>query len=123
MIGDLGGLRAPTFGDYTIETPDFTNQDMRMIKPAGKIVYTSDDVWFVSKGTAYRDNPAQMAAHCRAIIQSGHYCGDSYSYGDKRISDTMKKIANTGNLSTWKQVGVNHHLTKVAEQLSNFHGS
>ncbi len=123
LIGDLCGIRAPSFGDYTIETPDFINQDMRMIKPAGKIVYTSDDVWFISKGTAYRDNPAQMTAHCHTIVHSGHYCGDSYSYGDKRISDTMKGIANTGNLSTWKQVGVNHHLTKVAYQLSSFHGS
>ncbi|WP_214657305.1 beta family protein [methane-oxidizing endosymbiont of Gigantopelta aegis] len=123
LINDIGEIRSPTFGDYTIETPEFINQDMRKIKPAGKIVYTSDDVWFVTKGTAYRDNPAQMKEHCEAVVRSGHFCGVSYSHGDKRINNTMIGKENTGNLSTWKQVGVNHHITKVSEQLASFHGT
>jgi len=123
LIKDINDLRTPSFGDYTIDTPEFLKQDMRMIKPAGKIVYTGDDVWFITKGTAYRDNPAQMKDLCKIIVQSSHYCGPAFSHGDERINDTMNGTANTGNLSTWKQVGVNHHLTKVVNQLSIFHGS
>jgi len=121
LVVDLKNIRIPSYGDYTIESPAFSNLDMRLMKPSGKIVYTSDNQWFISKGGAFRDDPKQMITHCRAIINSGHYCGETYSHGDQRIKDTYNGKENTGNLGTWKQVGVNHHITKVIDQLSNFH--
>ncbi len=118
----VGSLRVPSYGDYTIETPQFiVDLDMRMINPAGKIIYTSDDVWFITKGGGFRGNTGQMVGHCQRIINSGHYCNPSFSFGDQRISETFNGVKNTGNLTTWKQVGVNHHLTKVVDQLSSFH--
>ncbi|WP_457301929.1 beta family protein, partial [Phyllobacterium sp. P5_D12] len=41
----LGAGRIPTFGDYTIVHPEFSAQDMRLLKPAGKLVYTAGDTW------------------------------------------------------------------------------
>lgn len=123
LATDLNGVRIPSFGDYSIETPAFSELDMRQIKPAGKIVYTSNDVWYVAKGTAFRGNESQMTKHCKSIVDSVHWCGSGYSQGDKRINDTVLGAEGTGNLSTWKQAGVSHHLAKVVEQLSMFHAS
>lgn len=115
--------RIPTFADYTIERPEFVNLDMRLIKSSGKIVYTTKDKWHIQKGGAFRDNPSQMQKHCRNIIKSAHYEGASYSAGDLRIKQTAKGEENFGNLTTWKWVGVNHHITMVVEQLASFHDS
>ncbi|MDD5241972.1 MAG: beta family protein [Sulfuricella sp.] len=124
LVTDLEKIRIPSFGDYTIETPEFSNQDMRLMKPSGKIVYTGNDVWLVSKGPVFRGNESQMNDHCKSIAGSVHWCKSDYSYGDKIISDTSLGIIKaSGSLSTWKQVGVSHHLVKVAEQLSMFHAS
>lgn len=110
----------PNFGDYTIESPDFADSvDMRMMKPGGKIVYTTADSWLIPKGGSFRDNNSQMIGHCAAIISSGHYMTRAFSSGDERIEDTAKKINNCGNLTTWKFVGVNHHITYIVRQLAN----
>jgi hypothetical protein len=115
-------IYAPCFGDYSIESPSFLSLDMRKMKPAGKIVYTIDDSWFVPKGGAFRGNEAQMIDHCKAIISSGKYSTSSFSKGDERIDETANKLNNCGNLTTWKWVGVNHHITFVVRQLSSLYG-
>lgn len=113
----------PCFGDYTIETPDFApGIDMRKAKPAGKIVYTTVDSWLIPKGGAFRGNNAQMVDHCAAIIKSGHFMKAVFSKGDERIENTANKVENCGSLTTWKYVGVNHHITFVVRQLSTQYG-
>ena len=64
---------SPNYGDYTIVHPDFTPMDMRMIKSAGKLVYTTPANWEVRKGGAFRDNPEQMHDHCASIVGSGKF--------------------------------------------------
>ena len=122
LIGKMNDIRCPTYGDYTIEPPKYINLDMRMLAPSGKIVYTCDDTWLVRKGTSFQKNRLQMIDHCKTIINSGKYSGKDFSFGDDRIYSTGNLNDGCGNLSTWKQVGVNHHLEKVADQLSSFHG-
>ena len=119
ILGGLNGMRVPAYGDYTIETPAFSSLDMRMMKPAGKIAYTCDDTWLIPKGGAFRGSEHQMVDHCNAIIASGKYAGPIFSFGDKRIEDTSVGTEGCGNLSTWKQVGVNHHIETVVFQLAN----
>lgn len=109
------------YGDYTIETPDFISQDMRLLKPAGKIIYTLEKSWLVPKGTSFRDDNAQMVTHCKSIVESGYYCGEGYSTGDKRINETFHGIQGPGNQGTWKEVGVSHHITFVVNQISKLH--
>lgn len=122
IIKVFNTLRIPTFGDYTIESPEFIQEDMRKLNPAGKIIYTTDDSWYISKGTKFRGNADQMTDHCRNVVSSGFYKTPSYSFGDQRIMDTLNGTENTGNLGTWKKVGVNHHITFIVDQLSKFHG-
>ncbi|HIO99600.1 MULTISPECIES: beta family protein [Gammaproteobacteria] len=121
LLKELSGVRSPTFGDYTIETPEFISLDMRRLKPAGKIVYTTENTWLISKGSNFRENNEQMVGHCKTIIESGYYQGRDYSEGDKRIYDTFHGVEGTGQLKTWKEVGVSHHITQVVDQLSKFH--
>lgn len=110
------------FGDYTVETPEFSSMDMRMMQPAAKLVYSADDSWYILKGGSFRVDASQMIGLCQLLIGSSVYCGKRYSNGDQRIFDCASKHLGTGNLSTWKEVAVSHHLALVVRQLSSFHG-
>jgi len=118
LLTELDDNRAPVYGDYCIELPDYINLDMRFIKPAGKLVYTTEDSWLIRKGGAFRGNEKQMIQHCQDIIGSGFYKEKQYSWGDERIESTANESEGCGNMTTWKQVGFSHHITFVAEQLS-----
>jgi Beta protein len=80
------GMRRPNFGDYTVVHPDFTPMDMRKIKSAGKVIYTTPRNWFVRKGGAFRDNPAQMHDHCADLVKRPIFKGAGYSSGDDYIA-------------------------------------
>ena len=111
-------VRRPVYGDYTIVHPSFVALDMRLIKPAGKIVYTTSDNYVVHKGGSFRDNREQMHDHCEAIVARGYYRGAAYSFGDKYIKDCAAKTEGPSNLSQWKKVGINHHMTVVLDDLA-----
>lgn len=112
------GVRLPNFGDYTIVHPSFAPIDMRKIKSSGKIVYTTEKTWCVSKGGAFRDNPEQMHDHCAAIIRAGVFDGETYSDGDAYIAACAIKKAKPSNLTRWKGVTINHHITRVLADLA-----
>lgn len=111
-------IPTPLYGDYTIVHPAFTAQDMRKIKPAGKIVYTVDDAWMVRKGGAFRDSREQMHEHCQFIVSSGEYRGSGYSWGDFYIQECADEREGPSTLGQWKKVGINHHIKVVLDDLS-----
>lgn len=118
------GFRLPTFGDYAISHPDVLSLDMRLVKPSATIRYTADESWFIVKGPNVRDNGyTQYRAHCLTVINSPYYLGPTFSYGDQYIEDCASGSAGTGNLTTWRTVGTNHHLEKVVVDISNWFGS
>jgi Beta protein len=49
--------------------------------------------------------------------------GAGFSPGSAYIESCRTGGASTGNLSTWRWVGTNHHMTKVVNDLANLHGS
>ncbi|EPN8224213.1 MULTISPECIES: beta family protein [Vibrio] len=112
------------FGDYTIETPEFSSIDMRMMKPAAKLVYSYEDKWIIYKGGAFRDAPSQMKDLCAQLVKDpqGYFYGENYSKGDKKIYDCSQGKCGTGNLSTWKEAAVSHHLTLAVYQSANLNG-
>jgi hypothetical protein len=114
--------RVPNYGDYTIVNPEFTPRDMRLIKSGGRVVYTCNGDWFIRKGGAFRDNPAQMHDHCAFILSSGKFRGATFSDGDHFIERCAKKLVGPSNQPFWKQVGINHHIMHVLEDLSIFGG-
>jgi hypothetical protein len=119
-----GGVRLPTFGDYVINHPGVLSLDMRKVKPAATIRYTTDDAWLIVKGPNVRDHKfGQYQEHCKTVMESRHYSGSEFSEGDKYIANCAVGTARTGNLSTWRMVGTNHHLEKVVRDISSFFDS
>lgn len=117
------GVRTPAYGEYTTVNPAFAAaMDMRKIKPAGKLVYTSKDAWRILKGKAFRDNRKQMHDHCANLIKSGAFRGSGYSVGDDFIAKCAVKKVGPSSLTKWKEVGINHHIMQVLEDISSFGG-
>lgn len=110
------------FGDYNVETPEFLSLDMRLMNPAAKIVYSRDNSWHIFKGTSFRKDTSQMKGLCIRVINSGYYCGQTYSNGDKKIYDCASSLCSNGNLSTWKEAAISHHLTHVVLQNASLYG-
>ena len=114
------GMRKPAYGDYTIVHPDFVARDMRMIKPAGKVIYTTADTWATRKGGAFRGNEVQMHLHCDEILKDSifQFQGAAFSYGDDFIAKCAAKLEGPSNQARWKEVAINHHITMVANDLA-----
>ena len=116
-------MRRPIFGDYTIVHPAFVAEmDMRVVKPAGKLVYTAQDQWIIRKGGAFRTDPAQMHEHCEFIVNSGKFAGPRFSSGDEYIALCANKKAGSSTLTRWKEIGINHHITHVLDDVARFGG-
>lgn len=114
------GVRIPIFGDYTINHPEIISVDMRIIKPSANIRYTIDDKWLISRGQNIHDYGFQQFKQlCQEIVNTKHYCGQQYSYGDAYILGCAQGTEKTGSLSTWREVGTNHHIEMVVRDLSN----
>jgi len=117
------GLRLPSFGDYAISHPKVFTLDMRLVKPYATIRYTVDDAWYIIKGENVRDHGfSQYRKLSQRLQESRRYCGPNFSWGDEYI----QKCANggkTGNLTMWRQVGTNHHIVKVIQDIASFYAS
>jgi hypothetical protein len=112
--------RVPNFGDYAISHPITPEGDMRILQPSASVRYTMDDAWYVVKGRNVRKYKfGQYVPLCGVVASSTHFCGSGYSEGDDYIVECSQGIASTGTLTTWRWVGVNHHITKVIGDLSN----
>jgi Beta protein len=121
LIAQLpAGMRRPNFGDYTVVHPEFAPVDMRKIKSAGKVIYTTPRNWTVHKGGAFRDNPAQMHDHCADLVKRPIFKGADYSSGDDYIAKCAVRKEGPSNQTRWKDVAINHHITHVLDDLSTF---
>jgi hypothetical protein len=119
LLGKMpAGMRQPNYGDYTIVHPEFAPVDMRKIKSAGKLVYTTSTAWEVRKGGAFRDNPEQMHDHCASIVSSGKFSGAGFSSGDDYIAKCAVRTVKPSNQPWWKFVTINHHITHVLGDLA-----
>jgi hypothetical protein len=114
-------FRLPAFGDYAIVHPDTLRVDPRITKPSASIRYTIEKKWCIVKGRNVRDYGLQQYQDlCRSLIRLSCFLGGNFSAGDKYIEDCANGIAGTGNLTTWRLVGTNHHVEKVVYDLSSF---
>jgi hypothetical protein len=115
------GVRLPAFGDYAINYPDMLPKDMRLLKPSATIRYAINDAWLIVKGRNVRDHKfGQYRGLAKSVVGHASFLGTTFSSGGKYISGCANGTESTGNLSTWRWVGTNHHLEKVAQDLSSF---
>jgi hypothetical protein len=112
------------FGDYGIQNPILLEYSKdKILTPSANIRYTKSDQWAIVKGTRYQDNPNQFHDLASTLIQQD-FCKESdYSAGDMYIHRCASRINRPGNLTTWREVGMNHHFEFVLEELSNYYDS
>lgn len=113
--------RIPIFSDYAINHPEYIEVDPRIMQMSANIRYTIDDSWLIFKGDLVKKvGWGQMRSLSTKLVNDPHYCGMNYSWGDKYIYECANGSVGTGNATTWRQVGTNHHITFVVKQISNF---
>jgi hypothetical protein len=111
----------PVFGDYGVSSPDMIEVDPRTMQVSAGIRYTTDTDWMILRGRSVRRHPqrwGQTRELCATLIASGHYAGRSFSCGDEYIH-ACANGGNSGNATTWRRVGTNHHLEHVVAVLAS----
>ena len=115
-------MRRPVYGDFTTVHPSFAATiDMRMVRPAGKVVYTKSKSWGTRKGGAFNSDRGQMRGHCSVIVGDPQFefRGSGFSSGDEYIAGCAIGSHGVSNQTRWKEVGINHHITTVVHDLAN----
>ncbi len=116
------GLLPPNliFSDYAISHPIPRELDPRIMRMSANIRYTTVEHWLIMKGrnvTQYGFE--QYFELCRRLIERPEYTGREFSWADEFIWKCAHHEAGPGNATTWRKVGVNHHITFVVRQLAN----
>lgn len=114
-------MRIPTFSDYTIRHSEYS-QTSGILRTSASVRYTSTGYWLILRGE-WLNKPdglgyKQYYGHSMLLAKRPEYCGENFSAGDQLISQKSKQEGRTGNTTTWIQIGVNHHLTLVVDQIS-----
>lgn len=116
--------RIPTFGDYAINHPIHSEVDPRLIMMSAGLRYTIDDSWLVFKGRNIKQHGSeQFNDFCSDLIKMPEYKGKKFSWGDKEIDRMAHDVTTSGNATTWRRIGFNHHFAMVVSQLSNLSDS
>jgi hypothetical protein len=121
MRGELGTSVA--FGDYGISGVDVREIDPRIMVASASIRYTTDNEWLIFRGRSLRETRfggyVQFRTLSTQVVNHAAYCGASFSRGDQYLFKCAHSLVGTGNLTTWRQVGTNHHITFVVRQLAS----
>lgn len=119
-------LRKPSFGDYTIQHPFFSEPPSKPNYSAS-IRYTASTAWVVVRGEGVFNDKgpgfAQWPANAKLLCKRKEFCGSEFSYGDAYIKQMSLQSSTTGSAETWIRAGINHHLTFVAHQIGGLSDS
>jgi hypothetical protein len=111
--------RVPVYGDYTISYPEMIEIDPRILTMSASLRYTVANDFLILKGSSIKKmGSGQYPAKCRQLVGMVEFSGNDFSAGDKHINDCANGNVGNGNATTWRWVGVNHHITFVTQQLS-----
>lgn len=108
------------FGDYGVRSPR-SNEEVIAPDTNGKIRYTIGKKFFIARGYSLRtkDKGAQHHGLAKKIIESQHYMGPDFSWGDLQISHCAEREFS-GNSTTWIGIDTNHHLEMVVREVIEF---
>lgn len=111
------------YSDYCINNPKYVDFVPGM-SPYFNIRYTSEDYFIVFKGDMVKKgglDSENVQSLCNKLLSLDEFMGPDFSCGDNYIYTraTDDEVESYGNLSTWRKVGTNHHITFVINQLSN----
>lgn len=111
-----------TFGDYAADCAKMANGKGGVA--IRHLRYTCDEEWLVQRGRKLGGSDKTiMSAVCRAIVDSGHFSGASFSAADAQIWALATGVGGAGTATTWRQLNTNHHITAVVSDLVGMRGS
>lgn len=120
-------LSSIEFGDYCISNPSPQEVDPRFMQQSASIRYTTDNDFLIVKGESVRKTTGQgwgqTRSLCERLVRSGFFKSKDFSWGDNFIFECSEGRTSTGNATTWRKVGVNHHISLVVDQLSTHFAS
>ena len=108
------------FGDYGVRGPS-TAEDVISPHTNGKIRHTIDLNYFIVRGHSMKIGlkGAQMHQLAKTIVDSIHYMGPDFSWGDERILACSKGDFK-GSSTNWIAIDTNHHLAWVVAEVTEF---
>lgn len=111
------------YGDYGVRGPN-TNEGVRSKHTNGKIRYTIDKQFFVVRGHSMSlpGKGEQMYTLAETLVNSSHYMGEPFSWGDKRVADCSRKKIK-GGAPQWITIDTSHHLAYVVSEVEEFERS
>tara|TARA_B100000959_G_C14991595_1_gene628153 strand:- start:2007 stop:3077 length:1071 start_codon:yes stop_codon:yes gene_type:complete len=111
--------RLPSFGNYGVQHPDLLELDWRIIPRVPNIRYTLPFEWLIIRGgTTKKNGSRQTFQLSRDLIRMSEYHGGTCCWGDSYISLCAQNADGPGNMTTWRKVGTNHHITLVSGQVA-----
>jgi hypothetical protein len=126
FAGTRNLMRVPSYGDYTIQHPIFSEAtDNPNI--SASIRYTTNDYWVIMRGEGLRNEGgpgyAQYRANAQLLCKRQEFCGEVYSSGDEYIKNLSLDQAGSGCPEFLLRAGINHHMTFVVNQIANLFGT
>lgn len=108
------------YSDYALN--DLSNIEFVVgMKPGYKIRYTIGEFYLFIKGKTLIKgglDVEEVRKACRLLVSTRDFRGDSYSWGDQKISDLANEIIDsTGNLTNWVSYTYNHHMTLIVKEI------
>jgi hypothetical protein len=118
--------RLPTYGDYTIQHPHFS-EPVKNANVSASIRYTSDNHWVIMRGEGLRNEGGpgykQYQANAQLLCERPEFCGAGFSEGDRYIEELSMGIGGMGNPEMLLWAGINHHITFVVNQITTLFGA
>ncbi len=106
-----------SFGDYGIVHPNFSLKNPATNANA-KIRYTRGRHHHIFRGRSLKKfSYKQYYSLASRVVRSQHFLQSDYSFGDDYVWRCSKEENGTGNLGTWVEVDMNHHMVYVADHL------
>ena len=112
--------RVPSFADYTINGVQSDYDVAAAFFPSSpNLRYTADADFLIWKARHPRHGHDQFNGICRLAVARPEFKGAAFSEGDGYIERCAKNEDGPGNATSWRKVGVSHHLAAVVDQIAN----
>ena len=112
--------RLPAYGDYAIAHPGLPPEGQATI--LAQLRYTIQNEFMIWKGKNAIKTPngfGQFLSICTDLVSRPEFRGATFSDGDQEIQGKATNGGSPGNAETWRNIGTNHHIETVLDQIAN----
>lgn len=112
------------FGDYGVRGPN-TAEDVPSPHTNGKIRHTIDKQFFIVRGHSVQIGAkgGQMYSLAKTLVESPHFLGEDFSWGDLQILQCSLGEGKPGNSTTWISIDTSHHMAYAVAEVMEFEKS